>query len=73
MNKRQKTKQMKKTLKRRDFIFIDGRGDENASKEIFERAKANGRSDDVLVLDFSKGKGGSFNPKTGKFTPIKVK
>ena len=69
MNKRQ----TKKALKRNRVVFIDGMGDKSATLEVLKRAKANGRSDDVFVLNFSASQGGSFNPETGEFTSIKTK
>lgn len=50
--------------------IIDSKGDSSEMKKIFEEfQKISGRSDELFVLDFSKGSGGSLNPKTGEFTP----
>lgn len=58
-------------LENKDFVYIDGQGDGVQMQKMFqELQKISGRSDDIFVLDFSKAKGGSIDPKTGEFTPI---
>lgn len=58
-------------LENKDFVYIDGQGDSAEMKKIFaELQKISGRSDELFLIDFSKAKGGSLDPKTGEFTPM---
>lgn len=52
-----------------NITFVDAQGDSELMSKFIELAKKHGREDDVFVLDFSEGKGGSLNPETGEFTP----
>lgn len=66
MSKR--TKRIIRAKKTR-FFFIDGQGDSKTIKKVMRLAKKHGRTNDLYVIDFSKGQGGSFSPETGVFTP----
>jgi len=45
---------IKENISNNDFIFIDGKGDADLMKKLQNVAIADGRSDEILILDFNK-------------------
>jgi len=45
---------IKENISNNDFIFIDGKGDTDLMKKLQNVAIADGRSDEILILDFNK-------------------
>lgn len=50
------------------FIYVDGKGDNSLYAKIFSMARAMGRDDDVLVVNYMTGSRDVFGPQTTKLS-----
>lgn len=50
------------------FIYVDGKGDSSLFAKIFAMARAMGREDDLLVINYMTGSRDVFGPQTNKLS-----